>query len=111
MGSSFDIAGREWQPVRPEITQGVWGKSLLKDGVWVVLTRVAPGGKFAVHKDNYGHLFYFLSGEGVVQVGDSRVPAHAGLVVQIAPREDHAYENTGAGDLILISMNLPAADK
>ncbi len=105
---SFEIFNLEWQPVRPNVTTGVFGKRLLADGVWVVLTRVAAGGKFTTHRDVYGHLFYFLGGQGIVRVGAEEVPARQGVVVQIEPGEPHAYENTGTDDLVLLSLNLPA---
>jgi len=70
-------------------------------------SRVAPGGKFLTHRDNYAHLFYFLSGSGVVQVEEKKFDARPGIVVQINAGQTHAYENTGVDDLILISMNLP----
>lgn len=107
MSEIFQADSLEWQPVRPEITQGVFGRTLLGEGVKTVLTRVAPGGKFKLHRDNYHHLFYFLSGEGVLQVGEQRVPARPGLTVQVTAGEMHAYENTGAADLVLLSLNLP----
>ncbi len=97
----------EWQPVRPQLTHGVFGKTILDDGVKVVLTRVAPGGKFATHRDDYSHVFYFLSGEGVVTVADSRFDAKPDLVVRVTAGELHSYENTGTEDLMLISLNVP----
>ncbi len=97
----------EWQPVRPELTRGVYGKTLFDDGVKVVLTRVAPGGIFRTHRDEYGHVFYFLSGEGVVAVAGSRFEARPELVVRVTAGELHSYENTGTQDLALISLNVP----
>ncbi len=72
-----------------------------------MLTKVVPGGKFSVHRDNYHHLFYFLSGEGIVQVEDKQVVARPGLTVRVEAGEMHAYENTGTEDLVLLSLNLP----
>ena len=109
MGQVSDVAALEWQPVRPDVARGVYGKTLLADSVKVVLTRVAPGGRFSTHRDDYAHLFYFLGGEGVVWVGEERFQARAGLVVRVAAGIAHAYENTGTEDLTLISINLPAA--
>ncbi len=107
MSQVREIASLEWQPVRPEVTSGIYGRTLLDGKVKVVLTRVVPGGKFSMHRDNYGHLFYFLSGAGNVWVSGKQFAAHAGLVVQVIAGEDHAYENTGHEDLMLISLNLP----
>jgi quercetin dioxygenase-like cupin family protein len=109
MGKVFKVAELEWEPVRPAITEGVFGKALLNDNVKVMLTRVAPGGKFKLHRDNYAHLFYFVRGEGSVQVGGEKYAAQPGMVVQIAAGEEHAYENAGNEDLVLLSLNLPAA--
>ncbi len=107
---TFDVATMEWERVRPQIARDVFGKTLLAEaaGVKVVLTRLAPGGRFSEHADEYGHLFYFLSGEGIVHVDGAAQRASAGQVFQIAPGQVHAYENTGSEDLLLISMNLPA---
>jgi mannose-6-phosphate isomerase-like protein (cupin superfamily) len=107
MGKVFDAASLDWQPVRPDVARGVYGKTLLEDSVKFVLTRVAADGRFDMHQDNYGHLFYFLSGEGLVWVRDKRFKAVPGLVVKVATGESHAYENTGDIDLMLISVNIP----
>jgi mannose-6-phosphate isomerase-like protein (cupin superfamily) len=109
MGEVIEVESLDWQPVRPEITHGVYGRMLLADGVKAVLTRVAPGGKFSLHQDHYGHLFYFISGEGIVQVQEKQFHAHAGLVVRIPAGEPHAYENSGSQDLVLLSLNLPTS--
>ena len=107
MGQVFQITAKEWQPIRPNVAQGVYGKTLLAEGAKVVLTRVEPGGRFSTHRDDYGHLFYFLEGEGVVCVQDQRHLARPGLVVRVNAGEPHAYENTGDQDLLLISVNVP----
>ncbi|MEW5717415.1 MAG: cupin domain-containing protein [Chloroflexota bacterium] len=107
MSQIFDATTLNWQPVRPEITRGVFGKTLLDGKIKAVLTRVAPGGKFEMHRDQYAHLFYFLSGEGKVWVGGKQFAARAGLVAQIDVGDDHAYENVGNEDLILLSLNIP----
>jgi quercetin dioxygenase-like cupin family protein len=98
----------DWEMVRPEISHDIFGKTLMDDGVKAVLTRVAPGGAFKNHRDKYGHLLYFLSGEASVSVEERHVIAHAGTIVRINPGEMHAYANTGKEDLILMSLNLPA---
>lgn len=107
MSQITDAALLEWQPVRPEVTQGVFGKTLMEDGVKVVLTRVAAGGEFRTHRDKFGHLFYFLSGSGSVRVNDAEFPAKPGSIVRVMPGESHTYANTGTEDLMLISINLP----
>ncbi len=107
MGEAFEIDSLEWLPVRPAITGGVLGRTLLSDGIKIVLTRVAPGGKFSTHRDNYDHLFYFVGGQGIVRTGEQQIEARPGLVVRVPAGEAHSYENTGAVDLELLSLNLP----
>lgn len=108
MSEIFEADALDWRPVRPGIASGVFGRTLLDDGIKIVLTRVAPGGCFAPHRDPYGHLFYFLAGEGVVRVEEREVHAGPELVVRVTPEELHSYENTGTGDLMLVSVNVPS---
>ena len=107
MSQVVEESSLEWQPVRPEVTHDIFGRTLLAEDVKVVLTRVAPGGEFRMHRDKYGHLFYFLSGDGVVRVNDHEFKAKPGLIVRVLPNEEHAYANTGSQDLMLVSLNLP----
>lgn len=108
MAEFLDDDSLPWQPVRPEITQGVSGKVLLAGPTRAVLTRVSPGGRFSAHRDAYAHLFYVLAGHGEVSAGDERQAVGPGSVVRIEAGEAHGYENTGESELLLISLNLPA---
>lgn len=103
----FDLVALAWQPVRPDVARGVFGKTLQEGKVKVVLTRVTPGGAFVRHRDNYAHLFYFLSGEGTLWIGEAHFAARAGTVAQIDAGTEHAYENIGNQDLVLLSLNIP----
>lgn len=107
MADFFDLESLTWQPVRPELASNVFGKSLLDGPTKAVLTRIAPGGRFAPHRDPYGHLFYVLEGLGRVLAGMEERAVGPGSVVRVAPGELHGYENNGTGDLVLISLNLP----
>src|SRR5512136_3004199 len=107
MSDVFEVDSLEWRLLRPEMTKEVYAKLMLADEVKVMLVRVAPGGGFRTHRDGYGHLFYFLSGHGVVRVEEHEYAVRPGLVVQVTAGESHAYENTGDTDLTLISLNVP----
>ena len=109
MADFFDIASVPWRPLRPDVADGVLGTILLEQGVTVQLVRVEPGGAFSTHVDPYGHLFHFLSGEGQVTAGCRQVPIQPGLVVRVSAGESHAYRNTGASELTLLSINIPTA--
>ncbi len=107
MGQVFAVDDIPWEPVRPDVATGVAGRTLLADGVRIVLTRVAPGGGFAAHRDAYGHLLQVLAGTGVVGLAGREYPAGPGLVVRIDAGEEHYYRNTGSDDLTLLSVNIP----
>jgi len=107
MDHLFNLDALPWKTVRPDVTSGVSGKAMHDGHVKAVLTRVEPGGGFRVHTDAYAHVFYFLSGDGILWVGGDRTPARPGLVARIEAGVPHAYENTGSADLVLVSMNLP----
>ena len=61
---------QQWQPVRPDVARGVSAMTLLEQGVKLQVVRVASGGGFSSHVDGYGHLFYFLAGEGTIRSGE-----------------------------------------
>jgi quercetin dioxygenase-like cupin family protein len=108
MGEVLEESSIEWQQLRPDVAEGIIGKTLLSGNVKVVLARVAPGGKFLPHRDAYSHLFYVLAGAGRVHIDGKEFPLRPGSVVRIAAGETHAYENTDSDDLVIFSLNLPA---
>jgi mannose-6-phosphate isomerase-like protein (cupin superfamily) len=107
MGKIFMADALDWQALRPDVAHGVFGKTLLDNGTKMMLIRVEPGGGFASHRDGYGHLFYFLAGDGSVRVGEEESRARPGLIVRVATGETHSYENRGTEELLLISVNVP----
>jgi quercetin dioxygenase-like cupin family protein len=109
-GRVIDPAEIPWQAIRPELTREVFGKSLLSPqltAVKAVLTRVAPGGEFASHRDAYHHLLYVLEGEGEGWLGEERYRVRPGLAVEVPAGVEHGYRNGGEGDLLLLTLNIP----
>jgi mannose-6-phosphate isomerase-like protein (cupin superfamily) len=111
MGQVIDTTSLPWQLVRPNLAQGVEGKTLLDDSHKVILARARPGGRFTHHRDEYGHLFYFISGEGLMSLGEDLIEVEPGVAILVEAGELHAYKNTGREDLVLISINLPSHRK
>lgn len=109
MAKLIQTGRQPWRPVRPELTTGISGQVLLENPVKMVLTKVAPGGLFRAHRDSYGHLFHILAGVGVAWVEEREYPLTAGTALQVDAGERHGYRNAGGDDLLLISLNLPAA--
>jgi quercetin dioxygenase-like cupin family protein len=108
MSQAFQLDDLAWVPVRPALTSGVFGRTLLDGATKVVFTRVDPEGGFAAHVDPYAHLLYVLSGTGLATSGGQEYPLLPGLVLQIDAGEEHSYRNTGPDQLVLLSLNLPA---
>jgi len=105
-----DSTQQAWQPIRPELTNGVSGKLLLDGATKMVLTRLEPGGSFRPHRDSYGHLFHILAGSGRFRVEEQEQQLSAGMTLQVEAGELHGYENCAAEQLLLISLNLPVPD-
>jgi mannose-6-phosphate isomerase-like protein (cupin superfamily) len=106
----YDLDEREWAPLRSDFTQGVSGKSLVPAGlteVNIVWTRVVAGGQFPAHRDSYHHVFCFLAGEGTGWLGGKSYEIRPGRMVQVPAGVEHGYHNTGTGDLVLLTVNIP----
>lgn len=56
---------------------------------------VSPGGHTPVHRHNYEHEVYVLSGRGLVRSGDTYRGFHPGTVVFLPRNELHQFKNTG----------------
>jgi len=108
MSRAFQLEDLAWEPVRPALTNGIFGRTMLDAGTKMVFTRVEPGGEFAAHVDSYGHLMYVLSGSGRAISGGIEFPLAPGTVLQIDAGEKHSYQNDGSEQLVLITLNLPA---
>jgi len=107
MSDIANIENIEWQVTRPDTAEGVYAKTLLSNScIKLALTHVKPGGSFKSHVDSYGHLFYFISGEGILSIANKQHKIIPGMVVNINAGKSHAYTNTGKQDLILISTNI-----
>jgi mannose-6-phosphate isomerase-like protein (cupin superfamily) len=108
MSTLFHLEDLPWVPVRPALTNGIFGRTLLDTDIKMVLTRVEPGGVFAPYLDAYAHLLYILSGTGLALSGGRECQLSPGTVLQIPAGEEHSYRNPGAEPLVLITLNLPA---
>lgn len=98
------------EKIRGDLTTGVFGHSLIPSGfssVKAVITEVAPNGEFPLHRDEYHHVFYVLSGTGTGQVGDNHYAMKQGTIVEIPAGTLHAYKNTSDEKLVLFTMNIP----
>lgn len=105
----YDISKTDYKPVRSDLTNDVFGLSLVPEGYSafrVVLTGVQPEGEFSLHEDTYHHALYFINGQGTFQFGDTEHTIRPGLVAEIPAEEIHGYKNTGHDNMVLIIINM-----
>ena len=104
----YDLPLADWPLLRPSLTRGVAAWSLLPAG-WqaerIAVARVAPGGEFPPHRDDYHHVFWFLAGAGEGTLAEEVYPIYPGRVAEVPAGTAHGYRNTGGEDLLLLSIN------
>ena len=93
-GSSIrELAGPSWTPAR--------NQSLAE-------ATVQPGGETAEHyHPRAEEIYYFVSGEGTMRLGDEQAPVRAGDCVVIAPGTKHKLFNAGTEPLVLLCCCAP----
>ncbi len=105
----YHLEASDWNAVRPEVTRGILGKSLLPKGakdVEVTVTKVQPHGGFSLHRDSYHHVLYILQGRGEVRLGDDVYPIGPDTIVEVPAGEAHAYSNKGDAEMVLLTLNI-----
>lgn len=115
---------REWERYRhthPAIPQAVPGKMCLGSllgmtGAEVSINSLPPGGEmpfFHRHRENE-EIYFFLDGQGEMQIDGQIFPVTTGSVVRVAPAGERTWRNTGLKPLTFIVFqaregSLPAA--
>ncbi len=108
-----DLVDEDLQTVREDITSGVHGLPIvpmLNSGVKVTLTRVKPGGEFPLHKDEYHHVLYFISGRGVGWLENEEYQIKPRRAVHISAGTFHGYRNDSAEPMMLLTINIPVTE-
>jgi mannose-6-phosphate isomerase-like protein (cupin superfamily) len=98
--------------IRKDLTEKISGHTLIPEGLTstkVMITRVGPNGEFSPHQDDYHHVFYFISGTGVGQVGLEEYTIRPGTIVEVPAGTLHAYKNTSDEPLFLVTINIPVS--
>lgn len=107
------VTKTDFEIVRDEITEGVVGFPLvpaLSSGLKITLTKVDPQGEFSEHRDDYHHVLYFISGNGVGWVEGEEYGIMPGRLVQIPKGTPHGYRNDSSEMITLLTINIPASE-
>lgn len=107
LASSDDIAWTD-DPRFP----GVLFKTLISSATGSLMSaaiaQVAPGGVIPTHQHpTETEMFHVISGDGIFQQGDQRVPIHAGTTGSVSPGNLHRVENTGEAPLYILAVHTP----
>lgn len=107
------VTKADFKVVREEFTEGVVGFPLapgLSSGTKITLTRVKPQGEFSEHRDDYYHVLYFISGNGVGWLDDKQYDIMPGRLVQIPKGTPHGYRNDSGEMMTLLTINIPESE-
>ena len=69
------------------------------------VTTPPPGSGPRLHLHPYAEMFLVEVGEATFTAGDETIVAHAGQVVVVPPQTPHRFENTGTGELRVVSFH------
>lgn len=76
--------------------------------LWLGLTIVDPGFSSNLHQhDDAEEIFYVLTGEGSIKVGDEEERIGPGSCIFIPPKTAHQLINTGSGELKAVATISP----
>jgi quercetin dioxygenase-like cupin family protein len=110
MGRIYDPAGEPWREIERQGATSVEGHELLplEEGgrTRLSITRIAAGGTFGPHVDEYAHVFCVLEGRGEVMVGKQRAPVEPGMVITTDVREPHGLWAAPDAPLVLVAANV-----
>ena len=110
MGRVYDPAKESWKNVERRGAIDVTSHILLpieRGGrTRLSLTRVAAGGTFGPHIDDYEHVFCVQQGHGEAMVGKERRRIDPGDVIVTDIREPHGLWAAADEDLVLVTANV-----
>lgn len=110
MGESYELGEAVWTKVGREGAEAVESHGLvaIEEGgrTRVGVTRIAAGGTYGVHVDDYAHVFSVMEGQGEAEVGGERIPLERGVIVRTQVGEPHGLWATGDRSLVLLTVSL-----
>ena len=110
MGTVIDPREQSWRTIERTGAVSVDGYELLplEQGgrTRLALTRIAAGGTFGPHIDEYAHVFCVLEGRGEVMLGKQRAQVEPGMVFTSEIREPHGIWAAADSDLVLVAANV-----
>lgn len=109
MGERYELAAAAWKQVERQETRGVETHVVLPadEGgrTQVSVTRIAAGGAYDLHVDEYAQVFFVLEGRGEAEVGEERAPLEPGVVLRTRAGEPHGLWAAADLPLVVVTVN------
>ena len=109
MGGKYEFADGNWKQVEREETRAVESQVLVpvEDGgrTQVGVTRIAAGGEYGLHVDDYAQIFSVLDGRGEGEVAGEQVRLEPGVIMRTQAGEPHALRAAADQPLVVLTVN------
>ena len=109
MSGRYEPETAGWKPVGHEAARAVESQVIvpLEEGgrTLVAVTRIAAGGEYGTHVDDYSQVFCVVEGRGEGEVAGERTPLEPGVILRTAAGEPHALRPTGDEALVFLIVN------
>jgi quercetin dioxygenase-like cupin family protein len=110
VGRRYELGEASWKPIERKGAHSVDSHLLLgvEEGgrTRLSITRIAAGGTFGPHVDDYAHVFCVLEGEGEAKVGGVRSELKPGVLLFTEIGEPHGLWASEDAPLVLVAANV-----
>ena len=109
MGGRYELAEAVWKQVERQGARAVETHVLvpLEEGgrTQVAVTRIAAGGVYGDHVDDYAQIFCVLEGRGEAQVDGEQTPLQPGVILRTQAGEPHGLRAAADQPLLVLTVN------
>ena len=109
MGGRYQPEQAAWKQVGHEAADAVESQVIvpLEEGghTQVAVTRIAAGGEYATHVDDYSQVFCVVEGQGEGEVDGERTPLEPGVMLTTTAGEPHALRAAADEALVVLTVN------
>jgi quercetin dioxygenase-like cupin family protein len=109
MGDRYELDAVDFKQVERPGTEGVEIHLLVppKEGArtQVSVTRIAAGGSYERHVDEYAQVFCVLDGHGEAELGEERTPLEPGVILRTDVGEPHGLWAAADQPLVVLTVN------
>ncbi|MQA75328.1 MAG: cupin domain-containing protein [Solirubrobacterales bacterium] len=109
MGDTYELVDAVFKEVERQETQGVEIHVLVPahEGgrTQVSVTRIAPGGRYDIHVDEYAQVFCVLDGQGEAEVGGERTRLEPGVILRTNVGDPHGLWAAADRSLVVLTVN------